>query len=703
MDLKGRNLLSSLFSSSRSSLTCTYKCGNACFGACENTSNNPYFGDQFSRRTALRAGGLTVVTVGGGAALAACAPPNQNDSAATTSANAAPESSSGSSSAATAEHVSNKGMQFTPVEPNTEDAIVIPEGYEQSILIAWGDPVIEGAPEFDVENQTAEDAEKQFGFNNDFAGLLEHPEDDSRMVYVCSHEYTTEPQMFQDYDPEDPSEEHVKIGWAGHGLTVLEVSKVDGTGDLKREFGPLNRRITATTPFKLVGPAAGSDYTKTAADPTGEDVLGTLNNCAGGVTPWGTILSGEENFDQYFANAKSDDERTQKSLERFGFGDEASDRKWENYDDRFDVTKTPNEVNRFGYIVELDPFDPESTPIKHSANGRFKHEAGNIHITEDGTVVCYSGDDSRFEYIYKFVSSKKMVEGDLEHNMTILDNGTLYVAVMEGNSPEDEIDGSGVLPEDGAFDGTGTWEPLLTCEDGNYESHVDGFTAEEVAIFTREAADEVGATKMDRPEDIEVHPTSSKVYVALTNNSYRGATGENADSNKEDPREWAPVKENKNGLVMEIEDDHAGESFTWNLLLVCGDPKEAATYFGGFDKEKVSPISCPDNLAFDNHGLMWISTDGNALGSNDGLYAVTTEGKNRGELKCFLTVPAGAETCGPIVTDDRVMVNVQHPGESDDATFEQPTSNWPDGGNSTPRPAVVTVWRTDGNIGLQDA
>ena len=164
--------------------------------------------------------------------------------------------------------------------------------------------------------------------------------------------------------------------------------------------------------------------------------------------------------------------------------------------------------------------------------------------------------------------------------------------------------------------------------------------------------------------------------------------------------EWAPVKENKNGLVMEIEDDHAGEKFTWNLFLVCGDPKEANTYFGGFDKEKVSPISCPDNLAFDSHGNLWISTDGNALESNDGLYAVTTEGDTRGELKCFLTVPAGAETCGPIVTDERVMVNVQHPGETDDATFEKQTSHWPGGGKSTPRPAVVVVWKKDGNIGV---
>ncbi|KXB54709.1 Tat pathway signal sequence domain protein [Corynebacterium sp. CMW7794] len=695
MALLGKNLFSNRFTSSRSSLTCTYKCGNACFGECENPSSNAYFGDQFttpfSRRSALRAGGLTVVTVGGGAALAACSPAEEGASA-----------GSGSTTTAKVELTSAEGMRFEAVQPNTKDEVVIPAGYAQSILIAWGDPVIEGAPEFDVNNQTAEAAEKQFGFNNDFAGLIEHPDDPNRMIYMCSHEYTTEPMMFPNYDADNPTEEQAKIGWAGHGHTILEVSKVEGTGELKREFGPLNRRITGTTEFKLVGPAKGTDLVKTTADPAGETVKGTFNNCSGGVTPWNTMLSGEENFDQYFAaDENMKDEKAKKSLERFGIKDPETDRKWERFDDRFDVAKEPNEPNRFGWVVEINPLDPQSTPIKHTALGRFKHEAGNIHITKDGTVVCYSGDDSRFEYIYKFVSTKKFEEGNIEHNLSILDHGTLYVAKLEGNSPADEIDGSGVLPEDGAFDGEGTWVKLLTSdtENNTFVSHVDGFTAEEVAVFTREAADAVGATKMDRPEDMEVHPDTEKVYVALTNNSYRGATGENAKKNKEEPMEWAPVKENKNGLVMELTDDHAGESLKWNLFLVCGDPKEANTYFGGFDKEKVSPISCPDNLAFDNHGNLWISTDGNALDTNDGLYAVTTEGDTRGELKCFLTVPAGAETCGPIVDDDRVMVNVQHPGEADDATFESPTSHWPDGGNSTPRPAVVVVWKEDGKIG----
>ena len=691
MTLKGLNLFSSKFTSSRSSVTCTYKCGNGCFGACENTSDNPYFGDMMSRRTALKAGSLTVLTVGGGAALSSFAP----------AAAAAPAGSSGfpGSSAANPAHASGVGMQFTPVQPNQRDEVVTPGGYRQSVLIAWGDPVIEGAPAFDVDNQTADAAAQQFGFNNDFAGLLDHPTDADRMVYVASHEYTTEPQMHPGYDPENPTEEQVKIAWANHGLTVLEVSKVPGGGELKREFGPLNRRITASTPFRLTGPAADSDFVRTSADPEGTTVLGTLNNCAGGVTPWGTVLSGEENFNQYFANAGGvADARAKASLDRLGIPAGASGRRWELFDSRFDVSREPNEVNRFGYIVELDPMDPESTPVKHTALGRFKHEAGNIHIAGDGTVVCYSGDDSRFEYLYKFVSSRRMIEGDLRHNMTILDHGTLYVAVMEGNSPQHEIDGSAMLPSDGAFDGSGRWAPLLTVDDnGEATSHIEGFTPEEVAVFTREAADAVGATKLDRPEDVEASPVTGKVYVALTNNKYRGA----AEKSKEGVMEYAPVKENKNGLVMEIADDHAGESFTWNLVLVCGDPEQAYTYFGGFDKDKVSPISCPDNLAFDPYGNLWVSTDGNALGSNDGLYALAVEGERRGELKCFLTVPHAAETCGPIVDRQRVMVNVQHPGETDGATVAAPSSHWPDGGNSTPRPAAVVVWKADGgDIGV---
>ncbi|WP_237225325.1 PhoX family protein [Rothia nasisuis] len=691
MSLIGKNLLTNFFSS-RSSLTCTYKCGNACFGRCSNTSSNEYFG-AVTRRSALRTGGLLTLALGGGA----FAPTSPAAAAA-----AGPSTRSGPGSSFY--QPSSPGLQFTPVLPNTSDSVTVPDGYTYNILMSWGDPLFSDTPAFDVNAQTAAKQERQFGFNNDFAGLFEHPTDCTRLVYVCSHEYTTEPHMHPRYDAENPTEEQVNIGLAAHGQTILEVQKDPCSGNLTALIdAPLNRRITGNTPFTLTGPAAGSCLVTTCADPCGTTVLGTLNNCSGGITPWGTYLSGEENIDQYFAHLEALEGRAHEGTQRMGIKEGATERLWENFHPRFDLAVEPNEVNRFGYIVEINPFDPASTPVKHTALGRFKHEAGNVHVTNDGTVVCYSGDDERFEYIYKFVSSRKIIEGDTCHNMTILDAGTLYVASLQGNSCPTEIDGAGTLPSDGTFDGTGIWHPLVTAhEDGSATSHVAGFTPEEVCVYTRLAADQVGATKMDRPEDFQTNPATGLTYVALTNNKYRGATGEDASFSKEDVTEYAPIRENKNGLVMEIDDQHAGTCFTWNLLLVCGDPDEAYSYFGGFDKTQVSPISCPDNLAFDPYGNLWISTDGNALGTHDGLYSVELSGENRGQVKCFLTVPTEAETCGPIICENRVLVNVQHPGEGDESTVENPSSTWPDGPGRVPRPSAVVIWREDGgNIGLE--
>ncbi|RMB77832.1 PhoX family phosphatase [Rhodococcus sp. SBT000017] len=672
-------------SSKRSSLTCKYKCGDACFHEVPNTSKGEYFGDivktAMSRRGVIKGGAMAVLAVGAGSALAACS----TDEPATTG--GATSSTSG------ADTPPVDGVDFVAVEPNTEDAVVIPEGHEQAVVIRWGDPVVEGAPAFDFDNQTGAAQAMQFGFNNDFAGLLPVEGTPNAFLLVVNHEYTTEPAMFKGYDEENPTREQFDVALAAHGLTVVQVQGEGNSGKLTPAMGQYNRRITGTTEFVVTGPAAGSDFLKTSTDPTGTRVLGTFNNCSGGLTPWGTVLSGEENFNQYFGNAESVTETVAADrLARYGIEGAASDRKWETFDKRFDLAQEPNEPNRFGYIVEVNPWDPQSAPIKHSALGRFKHEAATIYVTDDGTVVAYSGDDERFDYMYKFVSSRKMMPGTgaaaMRNNLTLLDAGTLYVATLTGDSP-DEIDGSGTLPASGEFKGTGTWIPLLrTNEDGRGESMVDGMNAEEVAVFTRLAGDKVGATKMDRPEDFEPNPVTGKVYVALTNNSNRGTEGKAAAD------EANPRNTNKNGQVLEIEDDHAGTSFTWNLLLVCGDPNEADTYFGGFDKSQVSPISCPDNLAFDSKGNLWVSTDGNALDSNDGLFAVVLDGPRRGETRQFLTVPAGGETCGPIVSDERVVVCVQHPGESDDATADAPISHWPDGGDTQPRPSVVAVWKS---------
>ncbi|MEU5160128.1 PhoX family protein [Streptomyces sp. NPDC020875] len=674
----------------RSALTCRYRCGDACFREVPNTSGNEYAGDiiasALSRRSMVRA--AAVVTVAAAAGAATVAGPGGGGATAVAAPAGHPGKGHGHGNKPGAGGDGARGLRFEPVAPNTDDKVTVPSGYTQGIVIRWGDPILRGTPAFDASRQTAKAQAGQFGYNNDFLSLLPLPGERGRQVLVANHEYTDEVLMFRGYDPENPTREQVEIAWAAHGLSVVVVEEERRSGRLTPVTRHhLNRRLTATSPFRLTGPAAGGALLRTSADPTGRHVLGTLNNCAGGETPWGTTLHGEENFDQYFANGSSATDK------RYGLGSGATERKWERFDKRFDVAREPQESHRFGWVVELDPYDPDFTPRKRTALGRFKHEAAQPRLTDDGRPVVYMGDDERFDYFYKFVSSKRMMQGRSraarEHNRTLLDEGTLYVAKLSGDSPVSEIDGSGRLPADGEFDGSGVWIPLAT---GN-TSHVPGMTAEEVYVFTRLAGDKVGATKMDRPEDVEPSPRTGRVYVALTNNTDRGKAG------KPGADEANPRNLNKHGQILELAenwDDPAGDGFAWRLFLVAGDPKDPATYFAGFPKERVSPISCPDNVAFDPHGNLWISTDGNKLGSHDGLFGVATHGDRRGELKQFLTVPKGAETCGPVIQERRVLVAVQHPGEIDGASVEQPASAWPDGPGRLVRPAVVAVWRKDG-------
>ncbi|MFV0534366.1 MAG: PhoX family protein [Cumulibacter sp.] len=307
--------------------------------------------------------------------------------------------------------------------------------------------------------------------------------------------------MFPGYEAANPTQEQVEIAWAAHGLSVIVVEAPKKGGAVTPIVGhELNRRFHTSSEFELTGPVAGHELVQTTADPTGVTVLGTLNNCAGGLTPWGTWLTAEENLNQYFANAELVTDPTAKQrLARYGLGGTETERKWERFDDRFDVVKEPNEPNWFGWIVEIDPFDPTSTPKKRTALGRFKHEAANIRIAADGRAVAYMGDDERFDYFYKFVSNGTVdlsgTAAAKANNATLLDDGTLYVAKFTGDSPASEITGDGALPSDGAFDGTGEWIKLAA---GN-ESFVAGMSAEEVYLFTRLAGDAVGATEMDRP------------------------------------------------------------------------------------------------------------------------------------------------------------------------------------------------------------
>src|SRR5690606_3268950 len=411
----------------RSALTCRFRCGDACFHEVPNTSSNEYVGDviagALSRRSVMRAAAVvTVAAAGAGAAGVATAPGAQ----------AAPAAGRGKPHHPKAKGA--RGLRFTPVAPNTADAVTVPEGYRQNVVIRWGEPILRGAPAFDPERQSATAQAGQFGYNCDFLALLPLKGEHGRQLLVANHEYTDEVLMFRGYDPDRPTREQVEIAWAAHGLAVVAVEDDRRTGRLTPVTRHrLNRRLTATSEFRLTGPAAGSDLVRTTADPTGTRVLGTLNNCAGGTTPWGTTLHGEENFNQYFAHG------SRATDKRYGIGSGETERKWERFDRRFDLAQETNEVHRFGWVCALDPYDPTSTPRKRTALGRFKHEAATVRMTHDGRPVVYSGDDERFDYFYKFVGSKRMRHGTSraarEHNLTLLDEGTLYVARLTGDSP----------------------------------------------------------------------------------------------------------------------------------------------------------------------------------------------------------------------------------------------------------------------------
>ncbi|WP_394939804.1 PhoX family protein [Psychromicrobium sp. YIM B11713] len=673
----------------RSAITCQLKCDNACAAEVCNTTSNAYFRDiaqsALGRRQLLGLGAVGAATlVLGGVTQAATAP-----SAEAAAAGAAPA------------HYWSHGspLSFRAIKPvdRLVDELTVPSGFSWQPVIRWGDPLFKRSPDFDPLHQSAAAQAQQFGYNNDYTDIVEIPGSRGRRAILFSnHEYVNPGIMFP---PNLAATESRAISRAAHGLSVVELRRSRAGKPWSYQQGaPLNRRFLTNTPYSFTGPAAGSELLKTVKSPDGRVAFGTLGNCSGGTTPWGTMLSGEENFNGYFVTPG--DRTTDK---RYGLTSQPTTLGWELDEPRWNTRNQgyQNEVNHFGWIVEIDPLDPTSRPVKHTAMGRLKHEGANVIIAENGQVVAYMGDDERFDYLYKFVSKNKYRPGNSAAarawNKKLLSEGDLFVAKFDGDSAR-EIDGSGKLPRDGRFDGTGRWIPLTR----NGVSAVPGMSIAEVLVYTRLAGDKVGATKMDRCEDVQPNLKSRKIYVACTNNTNRGKSGYPAAD------ETNPRTENRDGHVVEITErgGQVSQFFDWNLLLVCGDPaKNESTYFGGFPKDKVSPISCPDNLAFDSAGNLWISTDGapSTIGFNDGLFKVTLEGRERGRVEQFLSVPRESETCGPIVHDQDglVFVAVQHPGE--EGSWAAQRSAFPDyvkpgskpkrGRAALPRPAVVQVYR----------
>ena len=564
------------------------------------------------------------------------------------------------------------GLTFSPIQGSPDDEIVVPDGYRWAPLAAWGDPLTRDAPAFDPDNLDPAAQRQQVGYNCDFLAWFDWIRKSG--IVGVNHEYTNPDLMFRNYSADTTTQQQVDYEIAAHGVSMFLASKEstpEGPGYRLYRYSSFNRRIHGETPIMLSGPVAGNPRLVTASDQTGTMVNGTFNNCGGGVTPWGTYLTAEENFDQYFGNNNAvSDEMAKAANDRFGVREEGGRRPWWRFQRRFDLRYEPNEINKFGWVVEIDPYIASWTPRKRTAIGRFKHEAAATTLSAARNAVVYSGDDARFEYVYKFVSDGAYDESDREGAKQLLDSGTLYVAKFND-------------------DGTGEWMPLV-YESGPLNA-TNGFTSQaDVLLFARQAGDLLGATQMDRPEDIDINPLTGKVYVALTNNTRREAGSENG------PNPRAP---NPMGHIVEIVEDgndNGATSFTWQIFMLCGDPADQSqgAYFAGFDTSKVSKIANPDNLAFDGYGNLLIATDGQPrrVGINDGIFFVPTEGSERGYNRQIFSGVVGAECASVIMNtaQDLMLVAIQHPGEG--GTREERVSDF--GGPVVNRPTVVAVTRT---------
>ena len=582
-------------------------------------------------------------------------------------------------------------LAFKSLVPKITERHQVAEGYAADLVIRWGDPIAKGAKPIDFAAQTAASQSGQFGYNNDFLTYLPLPlggNSSEHGLLWSNHEYTNGELMragvknrFENALKADKAWTEVEM--AAHGGSVVEVKKEGGAWKYMAG-GALNRRVTAATEFVIAGPCAGHARMKTSADPGGRKVLGMLNNCAGGITPWGTVLTCEENFNTYFGGDAAKAGAEARNHMRYGIGPHARARyAWARHHERFDIDREPREPNRFGWVCEIDPYAPDAPPVKRTALGRFKREGATCWLNKDGRVVVYSGDDEAGEYVYKFVTAGRFAFGDRRANFGLLDEGTLYAARFN---------------DDGSLD----WLELSHGKNGLTEAA--GFAGQaDVLIEARRAADVAGATRMDRPEDVEANPVTGKVYVMLTNNSGRG---EKLPVDKANPR-----AKNYFGHIVEIvapggagrDGDHAAPRARWDIFVLAGNPAEAAHGARYHPDQAASGVwfAAPDNIAFDPKGRAYVFTDQSSAQKRnkipDGVYAADTEGPGRGLFKLLFAVPIEAECCGGAFTPDgkTLFVAVQHPGEG--STFDKPLTRWPDFKEGVPpRPSVMAVRRADG-------
>ena len=572
-------------------------------------------------------------------------------------------------------------LGFKSVALSTADTITVPEGYSYQVIAPWGEAVgVSGEnPAFKMDaSNTAAEQEVQMGMHHD--GIHFYSQNGSTSgLLVMNHEYSDDGLLHTD-GMATWTAEKVRKAQAAHGVSVIEVEQKGGQWQMVKP-SPWARRITANTPMAFAGPAAGHAMLKTAFDSAGMRPRGTLNNCASGITPWGTYLTSEENFINYFNGP----DQPSPHEARWGLRKGApAGYRWHEHDARFDAVKNPNEPNRFGWIVEIDPFNPSSTPVKRTALGRAAHEGATVAVTKTKRAVVYSGEDARFEYIYKFVSRDAIKPGGAAANAELLNHGTLYVARFDA-------------------DGRGRWI-ALTHGQGPLNA-ANGFADQgEVLIKARQASDALGGTKMDRPEWIEVDK-QGWVYATLTNNSNRGGDKQPAVDAAN------PRANNTMGHIIRWKEDgdFDNTAFQWNHFVLAGDPANTRPEARG--NVKGDMFGCPDGLWVDGRGVMWVQTDmsTSAMGKGDlqrlGNNAMLAVDPRTGEVRRFLVGPVGCEVTGATSTPDgrTLFLNIQHPGESpserSEAAAPRKFSNWPDQNPAgRPRSATVVVRKNDGGV-----
>lgn len=558
---------------------------------------------------------------------------------------------------------------FAALPTSTADTVTVPTGYSVQTVARWGDPLWSDVPEFDHASRgSAASQARAFGDNID--GMFVFSHGDTTLLAV-NNEYTNRDIIWGNRSAEEgPNDDDIQKGMMAHGVTIAELAQGANGWSLVMD-SPFNRRITPQTEFTLTGPAAGHDLLKTEADPTGTRTLGTWNNCGNGVTPWGTYLACEENFNGYFS-AADPEHKVSPELNRYGISSKDWGYGWAKVDPRFDVSLHPNEPNRAGYVVEIDPTDPQATPKKRTALGRFKHENADCVVNKDGRVVIYMGDDERGEFLYRYVSDGVYAPG--ADTDALMENGTLYAARFHDT-------------------GAGEWLALTPETTGMADMA-------EICIHTRLAASAVQATTMDRPEWVTSNPNAPEVYCALTNNKNRGIkpnkggdlTPVGGPNPREDNRYGQIVRWYPNG------GDHTADGFAWDLYVLAGNPTVHDDLRKG--SENITPdnmFNSPDGLAFDQAGLLWIQTDGKYSNADD----FAGQGNNQmlagdpatGEIRRFLTGPNDCEVTGLCWSADRrtMFVGIQHPGEDGN-------SHWPEGGDAVPRSAIIAVTRDDGGL-----